>query len=81
MAEKGDVLVFVEVRTRTGEPYGPPEESITQAKRSHLVDAAQEYMQTKGVEGREWRVDLVAIRMGPGERVERLDVLENAVEL
>ena len=81
IAEKGDTLVFVEVRTRTGRAVGAPEESLTPEKRAHLVDAAGEYLQAHQAEDREWRIDLVAIEVGRDGRVQRLDVVENAVEL
>jgi putative endonuclease len=81
VAEKDGVLVFVEVRARTGAAFGSPEESITPQKRSHIVDTALEYLQANGAESREWRVDLVAIELEAGARLKRLDVLENAVEL
>ena len=32
VAQEGDELVFVEVRTRRGTQYGTPEESVTAAK-------------------------------------------------
>ena len=32
VAQEGDELVFVEVRTRRGAEYGTPEESVTAAK-------------------------------------------------
>jgi putative endonuclease len=81
VAEKDGALVFVEVRARTGAAIGSPEESITPRKRSHMVDAAQEYLQSHDVEGREWRIDLVALEFSPGGRLVRLDVLENPVEV
>lgn len=81
VAEKGGVLVFVEVRARTGDALGSPEESITPQKRSHLVAAAQEYLQVNQAEGREWRIDLVAVEFNRGGRLERLELLENVVEL
>ena len=81
VAEKGGTLVFVEVRTRTGAALGTPEESVTRAKREHLVAAAHEYLQAHDAEAREWRIDVVAVEIGPGGRVKRLEVVENAVEL
>ena len=81
VANKDGALVFVEVRTRTGGSLGSPEESMTPRKRSHLVGAAQEYLQAKQLEDREWRIDLVSIEFGQGGTLERMDVLENAVEL
>ena len=80
VAEKDGVLVFVEVRTRKGRSFGPPEESITPAKQSHLVDAAQAYLQAHGATTRDWRIDIVVLNLGPNGQVLRLDVIENAVE-
>ena len=81
VTEKDGALVFVEVRTRTGAAIGSPEESVTPRKRSHLVAAAQEYLQAHQAEDREWRIDLVAIELGPHGTLRRMEVLENAVEL
>ena len=81
VAEKGGSLVFVEVRARTGDAMGSPEESLTAQKRSHLIAAAQEYLQANQAEEREWRIDLVAVEVGKSGRLARLDVVENAVEL
>ena len=69
------------MRTRSGGSFGQPEESITPRKRSHMVDAAHEYMEASDAGEREWRIDLVAVEMGPNGRPRRIDVLENAIEL
>ncbi len=81
VSEKDGVLVFVEVRTRTSRTLGTPEESITPAKQSHLVGAAQEYLEEHEAAARDWRIDLVAVEFGPGGKLMRVDVVENAVEL
>ena len=73
-------MIFVEVRTRSGSAFGSPEESLTPRKRSHLVAAAQEYLQDADVADAEWRIDLVAVELRPDDRPVRLDVIENAVE-
>ena len=80
-AEHGSSLVFVEVRTRSSRSFGQPEESITPRKRSHMVDAAREYMAASQAGEREWRIDLVAVEVGPNGRLKCIDVLENAIEL
>ncbi len=61
VAQEGDCLVFVEVRTRSTREYGTPEESITPSKAQRLIEVAQGYLQEQGESGREWRIDLVAI--------------------
>jgi putative endonuclease len=80
VAEQHNVLVFVEVRTRRGDRLGTPEESITPAKRAHLIAAAQTYLDEHDQLDREWRIDVVAIEIDPHNEVLRCDVIENAVE-
>lgn len=80
VAELGQTLVFVEVRTRRGGHFGTPEESITPAKRAHLVAAAQAYLQAHSLEDRDWRIDVVAVEMSSRGELLRVDVIENAVE-
>ncbi|MCI0439435.1 MAG: YraN family protein [Chloroflexi bacterium] len=80
VAEKDGVLAFVEVRTRRGGSFGTPEESVTPEKQAHLVAAAQEYLQARQLEDREWRIDLVAVEMDSRGRLLRVEIIENAVE-
>jgi putative endonuclease len=81
IVEKDDLLVFVEVRTRHRSGFGSPEESLTVKKRSHMASSALRYLQRNRINDREWRIDLVAIEIGPGEKPVRVDVTENAVEV
>ena len=80
VAEQGEMLVFVEVRTRRGDRFGTPEESITLAKRAHLIAAAQAYLQAHSLQDRDWRIDVVAVEMSAQGRLWRVDVIENAIE-
>jgi putative endonuclease len=72
---EGTCLAFVEVRTRRGAAYGTPEESITPRKLEHMAAVAQTYVQEQGWEG-DWRLDLVAIRMG-GEQAGSIEWYRN----
>ena len=80
IAELGDALVFVEVRTRRGDRFGTPEESITLAKRAHVIAAAQAYLQAHSLQDRDWRIDVVAVAMSDRGQLQRVDVIENAIE-
>ena len=80
IAEQGESLVFVEVRTRRGDRFGTPEESITLAKRAHLIAAAQAYLQAQSLQDRDWRIDVVAVAMSDRGQLQRVDVIENAIE-
>ncbi len=79
VAEQADVLVFVEVRTRRGDRFGTPEESITASKRTHLIAAAESYLQAHDLDC-DWRIDVVAVQMSARGELMRVDVIENAVQ-
>jgi putative endonuclease len=60
IALDGDVLVFVEVKERSGR-WTSPEESIDDLKVKHLSEAAERYLLDTEQVGRPFRFDLVAI--------------------
>ena len=78
VASHDGVLVFVEVRTRRGDAFGSPQESITPRKRERLVLTAQHYLQERSVEPH-WRIDLVAVEADGRGVVRRIQHIENAV--
>jgi len=78
VAEDGDCLAFVEVRTRRGRKFGTPEESVTPAKQAKLVELAQTYLQEHDWDG-DWRIDVVAVEMTPGGKLLRVELIKNAV--
>ncbi len=80
VAEQGHQLVFVEVRTRRGDRFGTPEESITATKRAHLIAAATAYLQAHNLSEPDWRIDLVAVQMSERGVLLRVDVIENAIQ-
>jgi putative endonuclease len=79
VAREGEILAFVEVRTRRGGRFGTPEESITPAKQAKLVEVAQTYLQEVGPEDVAWRIDVVAIEMGGRGEVKRINLIRHAV--
>jgi putative endonuclease len=67
VARKGDVLVFVEVRSREVPDFGTPEESITPAKRRRIVATARQYLsKVPPFSWREARFDVIVIE-GSGD--------------
>jgi putative endonuclease len=79
VAEDGEWLVVVEVRTRRGPQFGPPEESIGHSKREKLVTLGHHYVQAVNWQG-PWRIDVVAIELDSAGRQVRLVHYANAVE-
>jgi len=60
IAKDGDVLLFVEVKTRSDVFYGRPESFVTQRKRDLMAEAASVYMEEIGHDW-EMRFDIIAI--------------------
>ncbi len=80
IAERGDSLVFVEVRSRRGQAMGGPEESITGRKLSHLRAAVAAYVQQHPEAPPNHRIDVVVLELDRKGRVMRVEQIENAVE-
>jgi putative endonuclease len=62
----GRCLAFVEVRTRRGQVFGSPEESITARKLARMAAVAESYVYERAWEG-DWRLDVVAVRVHTGK--------------
>ena len=65
VAREGDVVVFVEVKARSGCNFGLPAESITWKKRQRLCAMAESYLLRKRLAGVPCRFDVVSILQGP----------------
>ena len=82
VARKDKCHVFVEVRTRTGDGFGTPEESITRRKRDKMVTCALDYVAShQELHDACWRIDVVAIELDEEGRQTRAELIEGAVPL
>ncbi|MEK7281747.1 MAG: YraN family protein [Chloroflexota bacterium] len=79
IADKGNCLVFIEVRTRSSAALGTPEESINFAKKEKLRNIALYYLATHSSLPSTWRIDVVAVEMDRQGQPSRLEVIENAL--
>ena len=68
VARDAGVLVFVEVKTRSGSNFGTPFESVTWQKRQRLSRMAASYVLLKRIAGVPCRFDVVAILEDKGAR-------------
>lgn len=64
VARQGDIVIFLEVKTRTSSKMGLPEEAITARKRQHMLGAAEHYAAEHKID--HWQIDLIAIEGKPG---------------
>lgn len=56
-----DTVVFIEVKTRSGEAYGAPELAVDRRKQERMVKAALGYLKQKQLHQMACRFDVVAI--------------------
>ncbi len=80
IARKGGLLVFVEVKTRRGDDYGNPEESITPIKQQHMEDSAHAWLAEHPEEGGDWQFDVIAIVQTPGGNQPEITHLEGTLD-
>jgi len=66
VARRGEVVAFVEVKTRGGLGYGHPLEAVTWRKRREIGQVAQAWVDRHGREGDVYRFDAVAVLTGGG---------------
>lgn len=73
------VVVFVEVKTRTGHGFGSPLEAVEFRKQRKMIQAAQFFLAEKRLQQRDARFDVVGVSwLGRDPVVEHI---ENAFEL
>jgi putative endonuclease len=62
VAKKGDIIVFVEVKTRRGSEFGKAFEAINQRKKHKILLAVRNYLAQENLPAfASWRCDLIAI--------------------
>ncbi len=69
IAGDGDVIVFVEVKTRTGR-FAAGREAVTPAKQRRICAGAMYYLMRNGLMNRQARFDVIEIQ---GERVTHVE--------
>jgi putative endonuclease len=78
IAQAGDLLLFVEVKTRRGRDMGTPEEGLTPAKSRQLITLAEVYLAEHELDV-EWRIDLIAVELDKSGKFLRCEHIPQAV--
>ncbi|WJR32116.1 YraN family protein [Mycobacteroides immunogenum] len=64
VVSRGELLVFVEVKTRTGEGFGTPAEAVTYAKLRRLRRLAGIWLAAQRGSWSSVRIDVIEVRLG-----------------
>lgn len=75
VAQEGEELVFVEVKTRSSSRFGSPESSITASRYSRLARAVDTYIAERNLQDRPYRIDVAAIEVDGRGKVVRAEIL------
>jgi len=77
VARRDQVWAFFEVRTRRGQEFGTPEESLTPAKQQRMIDVALTYLGEHDLDDVDWRVGLAAVELDRAGRLLRLEIYDS----
>lgn len=77
IAEKKGVVCFIEVKARSSESFGLPEEAVTIWKQRRLLAAAYVYLEKKKIKSKDLRFDIVSVDL----KNEKARILKNAFEV
>lgn len=69
IAKMGDVLAFVEVKTRRGSKYGTPAQAVNFHKQKKIIQTAKWYLRQEHLEDRCFcRFDVLEVYAVPGQK-------------
>ena len=67
---EGPTLAFLEVKTRTSQAAGPPEEAVTSNKQLRVIKGAKEYLRQLRRKPLSCRFDVVSVSLHPAKGLE-----------
>lgn len=79
IAQKGNKIIFAEVKTRTRTDFGEPSEAVTISKQQKIIKTAESFIMENGLDG-EFAFDIFEVLIS-GLRVVSLNHIENAFTL
>ena len=80
ISHHNDYLVFTEVKTKTSQQFGSPEESITYTKKRRLITTTRHYLQNHDNQLPLCRIDFIAVEMDKKGKLLRIELIENAID-
>ncbi len=71
IAQDRDTLVFIEVKTRSSDKFGVPEEAITRSKYNNIKTGLFTYLQ-ENPNYKKYRIDVISIILKPKVEIKHL---------
>jgi putative endonuclease len=79
VAEDGNTLVFVEVKSRRSASYGEPQLAVDYRKQRKISTVALNYIKEKREHGRSARFDVVSVKLSSSDHT--IELIKNAFEI
>jgi len=79
IAQDGDSIVFIEVKSRKSETFGEPQEAVGLEKQKKLSRISLHYLQQRHLETCNARFDVMAVKLLPDGT--RIELIQNAFNL
>jgi len=70
VAREGEVLCFVEVKTRSSDARGRPSDAVGREKQRLIQKGAEEWLRLLGRRDLPWRFDIVEVLLVEGEKAQ-----------
>lgn len=80
VAEDGDDLIFIEVKTRSSIKFGTPAEAVNFTKQQQIIRVAQEYISRHNLFHKNIRFDVITVLLKKDE-IPEIELIKNAFEL
>jgi len=81
VCRKDNIIVFVEVKTKTSDEFGEPWEMINPRKWQQVKNMAQVYLTKNGLGEAACRIDVVGVWLDLEHEVTKIEHWENVTEL
>ena len=79
VAEEGETLVFIEVKSRRSDAYGDPQLAVGPQKQKKISRISLHYLSEHRLRHRSARFDVVAVKLRPSGH--QIELIRNAFEL
>jgi len=78
ISKKEQVLIFTEVKTRTSDRFGIPEEALTRQKLHRIRKTALHFVKTRDKPlNFNWRIDLITVRLKLSQKTAHIKHFKN----
>jgi len=79
IAKQNNLLIFIEVKTRTSTKFGQADEAVTSQKVSNLKKAIENYIYENNLELDNARADLIAVDIDKSKKIAKIKHYKNIV--